>query len=381
MFKWAQQQLANVAGTAEPIYGPEAIQSVAKQAEETPYTELTRDDLKWAAMNSTNVETQTFHLMADSGHLGLAQVIYSNVAGIRTTCQFNTKIFYPKSENRPVLFSTDQLNDVEFSEDKTGFYAENCALELSEDMKSYTIKSMTNQKSIVNLTITRETPGFKVGKDGNTYFGTDPAAPWGTMRHFFWPRCTMEGSIVTEDGPIDFKGKAMFIHALQGMKPHHAAAKWNFADFQGPNYTAALMEYTTPPSYGSTKVNVGGIIKNGEIIFAGATNTVTHTSVKQDSDNDWPAPESIKFEWKGKTKDGKDATAILECEMEERRDRIDVMEHVPGFVKSIVASAAGTKPYIYQYSPSKPVTLKIKIGDEEVTEQGTLFSEATFICD
>jgi hypothetical protein len=74
------QRLANVAGTAEPIYGPSAIQSVAKQAEVTPYTELKREDLKWLAMKSTCVETQTFYLMAESGHIGIAQVIYSNVA-------------------------------------------------------------------------------------------------------------------------------------------------------------------------------------------------------------------------------------------------------------------------------------------------------------
>lgn len=69
-----------MAGTQEPIYGPSAIQSVAKQAETTPYSELTKEDLKWAAMDSTNVETQGFYLMADSGHIALTQVIYSNVA-------------------------------------------------------------------------------------------------------------------------------------------------------------------------------------------------------------------------------------------------------------------------------------------------------------
>lgn len=73
-------RVANVAGTQEPIYGPSAIQSVARQAETTPYTELDKQDLKWAAMDSTNVETQTFYLMADSGHVSMTQVIYSNVA-------------------------------------------------------------------------------------------------------------------------------------------------------------------------------------------------------------------------------------------------------------------------------------------------------------
>ena len=53
---------------------------MAEQAKETPYTELTKDDLKWASMDSTNVETHIFYIMADSGHFGLAQIIYSNVA-------------------------------------------------------------------------------------------------------------------------------------------------------------------------------------------------------------------------------------------------------------------------------------------------------------
>jgi hypothetical protein len=73
-------RLANVAGTQEPVYGPSAIKSVAEEAKETPYTETTRDDLKWQAMESTSVETQTFYFMAESGQLAFAQVIYSNVA-------------------------------------------------------------------------------------------------------------------------------------------------------------------------------------------------------------------------------------------------------------------------------------------------------------
>lgn len=73
-------RLANVAGTQEPIYGPSAIKSVAEEAKSTPYTEITRDDLKWQALESTCVETQVFYLQADNGTVALAQVIYSNVA-------------------------------------------------------------------------------------------------------------------------------------------------------------------------------------------------------------------------------------------------------------------------------------------------------------
>lgn len=67
-------------GTQEPIYGPEAIQSVAQQAAETPYTVLTKENLRWKAYQYTNVETATFYIIADSGDLVMVQVIYSNIA-------------------------------------------------------------------------------------------------------------------------------------------------------------------------------------------------------------------------------------------------------------------------------------------------------------
>ncbi|KAI9889249.1 MAG: putative cell survival pathways protein [Vezdaea aestivalis] len=394
MMNWAKQQLANVAGTQEPIYGPQAIQSVAKQAEKTPYTELTKEHLKWVAMESTCVETQTFYLMADSGHLAMVQVIYSNVAGIRTTCQFNTKVFYP-DRKLPNLWSSDALSNHGFDADRVGFFADSVALDLSPEADSYTIKSVVNENSLVNLKITRIAPGFHVGEDGKSYFGTDPKNPWGSMRHAFWPRCQAEGTIITKDKELDFKGQAFFVHALQGMKPHHAAAKWNFMNFQSPSFSAVMMEYTTPSSYGSTIVNVGGLARDGEIITAGSLNSATHVEKNQDEETGWPEPVAVKYVWGGKTKDGKDISAVLEGPLGTRLDKVDVMEKVPGFVKTFVGGVVGTKPYIYQvirpnatlefllttekYSPDPKLKLKVKIGDEEKEEEGIIFSESTFI--
>lgn len=378
MFTWAKQQLANVAGTQEPIYGPSAIRSVAQEADETPYTELTRDDLKWQDLDTTNVETETFYLFSDGGHIGMVQVIYSNVAGIRTTAQFNTKI-YSKDNKEPHLWCSTPLSNYGFNEDKTCFYADDCAMDLSADGESYTIKSMNDERAIVNIKVSKACPGFQAGKTGKTLYGTDLENPWGFMRHAFWPRCNVEGTITTKDGPIDFKGRGLYSYALQGMKPHHAGARWNFVDFQGPNYSGLMMEFTTPPSYGSTVVNVGSITKDGEIIYAGCSNQAIHKAIKQDDENDWPEPTEVKWVWVGKTKDSKDFGAVIEGPLGDRVDRVDVMAEVPGFVKKIVAGAAGTKPYIYQYTPK--ATLKIKIGDEEILEDGQVFTEATFICE
>ena len=337
-----------------------------------------------------------------------------SISGIHTTCQFNTKIFYPDGKT-PYLWSSDALSNADFDPEKLSFYADGCAITLNQDATAYTIKSAVNENSIVNLTFTRTAPGFHVGRNGKSYFGTDPTNPWGSMRHAFWPRCQVEGSIITKAGDVDFKGRGLFIHALQGMKPHHAgklarymnrrnllitsiAAKWNFVNFQSPRFSAVMMEFTTPPSYGSTVVSVAGIAKDDEILCAGSEgNSVEHIRTQKDSHNDWAEPTDVKFVWQGLAKDGRRVSAKVEGSLGKRLDKVDVMEKVPGFIKTLVGGVVGTKPYIYQvntnsrshvyllndcdlqYSPQQRLSLTLDIDGVETVEEGDLFSEAVFI--
>jgi hypothetical protein len=240
------------------------------------------------------------------------------------------------------------------SDDMTCFYADDCAVELSDDGEFYTIKSINDERAIINLKVSRVAPALHVGRSGTTYFGTDIENPWGTMRHAFWPRCVSEGTISVDGEVVEFKGSAVFIHALQGMKPHHAASTWNFVNFQGPNYSAIMMEFTTPPSYGTTTVNAGCIVKDDGVVIAGCNNTATHTAIKDDSESAWPEPTAAKYTWSGTTKDGKPVEAVIEGDLGDRADRIDIMAEVPGFVKTIIAGAAGTRPYIYQVRQNTP---------------------------
>lgn len=138
------------------------------------------------------------------------------------------------------------------------------------------------------------------------------------------------------------------------------------------------MEFTTPASYASTLVRVSGIATDGKLLVANTNaGDVKHTASKKDVDNDWPEPTAASYTWEGKTEDGKQITATLEGSLGDRLDRVDVMAEVPGFIKSIAATAAGTKPYIYQFLPK--LTIKVKVGDEVKEEEGVLFTEATFI--
>lgn len=109
-----------------------------------------------------------------------------------------------------------------------------------------------------------------------------------------------------------------------------------------------MMEYTTPPSYGTSVVNVAGIAVDGKILCANSDGTAKHKTIEKDAEVGWPAPSEIDFVWTGTSADGKDVKAELSGPLEKRIDRVDVMAEVPKFVKQIVANAAGTKPYIYQ---------------------------------
>lgn len=117
-----------------------------------------------------------------------------------------------------------------FDEDMFSFGADNLTLTLNEEGDSYTLKSTVNPESLVDLKFTRTAPGFVVGKDGTSYFGTDPQNPWGSMSHSFWARCAVEGSITTNEQTYDLTGRSVFIHALQGMKPHHAGESFLLVD-------------------------------------------------------------------------------------------------------------------------------------------------------
>jgi hypothetical protein len=213
------------------------------------------------------------------------------------------------------------------------------------------------------------------GANGTTTYGTDPAKPWGSMLHKYWPRCTVTGSIVTQSaGAIDIQGRGMWVHALQGMRPNLSAATHNFCNFQSESYSAVMWEFTTPPSYGSTSISVGCVAVDGKILIAGADCKPTHVSSALDKELGWPEPTEARFEWHGK--DG--ASADLGGKLGKRVDRIDVLAEVPGFVKVIIAQAGGLKPFIYQFHP----TLKLQVMDangETKEEEGTLLMESTFI--
>lgn len=369
-------------GSAEPIYGKEAFRSVCDQVGdgENPCSKLDRKDLEWIVPASSNVETQTFYFDNQStGHYGFVQVIHSNPVGLHYTAQFTCLVRHDSKPEESVWTSTH----LEGHEAKgTDFVADGLSISLNEDGTEYSISSVVNEDSLVEIKVNRgECEGFKIGKNGTSYYGEDLENPWGSMRHVFWPRASISGKLVVKGTELALDAastRSMYVMAMQGMKPHHAASRWNFLNFQGPTMSCVVMEFTTPPSYGSQTVSLGAVTRDDKLVGAATDVTVTHKDAEED-DVGWPRPKAIEFDLRGPTAD--DAGEVkthVEGKLDHLVDRVDVMAEIPSFVKSIVAGVSGAKPYIYQFANTLTMSLTLPDGSQ-VSEDGHAFSEATFI--
>ncbi|RKP30928.1 oxidative stress survival, Svf1-like protein [Metschnikowia bicuspidata] len=373
MLKWVQSGLSAVAGTAEPNYGRGAIHTVsdAISAGNVPVSrETTPQDLTWIHLDHTNVQTQTFYFTdLNSGYTGFAQVIYSNLMGLKTTAQFTFRLYNNKTgaTDPNCLWTSTALEN--FRTEGPNFYADGLSL-VCEDNERFTIKSIVNAASKVHLTVTRLTPGVIFGADGLTYYGEDVNAPWGSMRHAFWPRCSVAGTIKLANTTITIDGYTMFVMAMQGMKPHHAAKAWNFLNFQSNEYSAVQMEFTTPMSYALTKVNVAILTSADKIIATSIDNKIVHQDQQRDEIG-WNVPRAIIYNFT----DGTDDKVIAKVSgaIPNLVERVDVMAEIPKLIKNIVSNIAGAKPYIYQFCNM----LTLEYNGAKVL--GVAFNEVTFI--
>ena len=401
MWKLVQSGLSVVAGTAEPEYGPDSIHPVNydRKADDPLYLPLTLDDLKFVNPNHTNVETMVFYF-EDSINAGFVQLIHSNIIGLHTTAQFTFKIF-PKSNPTDFIWTSTKLENFKI-ENETDFIADDFSIVLNkengiENINEYKIDSSVNKLTEVHLIVKKIGESIKFGKNGTTYYGTDIENPWGSMRHAFWPRCYSNGEIILRDlkegqnldelenDQIQYierekinlnNSLTMFVMALQGMKPHHAAATWDFLNYQSDNYSVVIMEFTTPQSYNKTKVSAAIVAnKDGKILLATMNNDTKHLNCKIDETSGWNVPTKISYNMHNEDNSIK---VEINGNLDNLCERVDVMAEIPQFVKNIVSGVAGTKPYVYQFSNN--MNLKIIKNDKiDVDETGYGYNETTFI--
>ncbi|KAH8086833.1 oxidative stress survival, Svf1-like protein [Filobasidium floriforme] len=418
------------ASSGEPNFWP--VSSL-----QTGYGELSDKDTAWACATNRGFQTETqiwYSVLAD-GSLLLLQVIWSfiGVWPVPAQTQMTFKLYNPttkKSIWRSLSATGFTVDAKDGRSCKTNEY-EIKHTGSASGSETYTIHAQLDKTTTLSLNLVRpaDAPGFKLGKGeegGYSRFGKNMGDD-GFVIHRFHPHVQSSGQIMIDGKVIDAKGEAMFVAAIQGLRPDAVASRWNFAFFTTTQASedeklgsvrAIQMEFETPDNYGAkgpksgrVKSNIGCIysskigqplvvcsqtgpddaatvygVTRPEPVSSGDICRATHTSTAKDPETGYDGPTGLKFEWVGKQigQPGKQVKASLEVatSMDVGKggliEKVNVLNEIPYLVRKALSSITGTKPYIFQFH--NEATLNVTTGDEEsIPVKGWLFNEATFV--
>ncbi|GES74237.1 oxidative stress survival, Svf1-like protein [Rhizophagus clarus] len=297
-------------------------------------------------------------------------MIHSNIGLWNPTIQFTSRFF----GNGVNTFKSVNMSNFKLSPDRRSANANNMSITLNPECNKYTV-NLTHKELIVSFEFERIDRGFKIG-EGKTYFGQNKST--GFVEHKFWPKGNVKGNIVVDGQAFDVSGVGLFVHAIQGMRPHLIASRWNFVNFQSDVTSLSMCEFETTPHYGSKKINQGSLVVNNKLVGVSVKNMAQFLETSLDPETKYDVPTKIKYTWEGRILEtNEEFSAFLELKLDVLMDKIDVLNEVPYFLKKIV-QAFVAKPYVYQWF--NEAVAHVKIGDnEELIAKGKLFSECSFI--
>ncbi|CAE7169678.1 unnamed protein product [Rhizoctonia solani] len=390
----------------------------AKTAPGELFSKLEPKDLEWTCAGGFVTETQTWYNFLEDGTLLWCQIIHSAVGLWYPQIQFTCRIFNPATKET----TWKSINITNFvtpapGRDKRSSRSDQFTVAhgpgTGEFAEQYDIDAKLEEIHL-KLKISRPSSaeGFKVGQ-GESHFGPDLAKPEGYVVHRFWPRTRCTGQVIKSGTAVQVNGVGMFVHAIQGMRPNLVAARWNFANFQSTDedVSAIQMEFTTIQAYGrqgngsgGVSVNVGGVVVGGKLVCvtgetkwpkeelaadAPVQSRAVHLDRVHDPETGYKQPTKLQFTWQAP---GIGDAALIKAEIvadvgtpdapKGLVHKVDVLGEIPAALKIVIAYAAGTKPYLYQWL--NPGTLSLT-GPESLipggskTVNGTFYNEATFI--
>ncbi|CAG8495944.1 7933_t:CDS:2 [Funneliformis caledonium] len=337
------------------------------------FSEVTKKDLEWTLAPGSSTETQTFYLATNEGHFAFVQMIHSNIGLWKPTIQFTTR-FYGGGIN---TFKSVNMSNFKLSKDRLSAEAENMSIKLNPECNKYKVILKHDKDLFIDFEFEQVDRGFQKKNGGKTYFGKKESE---YVQHKFWPKGIVKGNITVDGKTFDISGVGLFVHAVQGMRPHLIASRWNFVNFQSnddKDVSLSLCEFETTPHYRSKKSNQGGLIVNNKLVGVTDDNVTNFLETYLDPKTGYHVPSKIRYTWKGKTLEkSEDFSAYIEIKLDTPMDRIDVLNEIPYVLKKIV-QAFVAKPFVYQWF--NEADAHIKIGDKELVARGTLFSECSFI--
>ncbi|WVO16105.1 hypothetical protein L204_103772 [Cryptococcus depauperatus] len=394
------------------------------------FGELTSDDTAW--VNTSNAgfqtETQVWYTVLADGSVVMVQVIWSylGVFLIPATTQMTFKYYNPTTKK--TVWKSVNASNAKF--DRQNCTSDQFVIKHSgspDTSEKYAITASLDKDVQISIELNKpsEAPGFKLGsgpEGGYSIFGKDKAKKDGHVIHRFHPLVYSSGSLVLDGQIVDVKGEAMFVHAIQGMRPNLVASRWNFGFFTTApgeedaklgSVRAIQMEFETIDEYGPkgsksgrTKVNFGAIYSTktspNAFLVTGQTHvpptsespypipskdisSAIHINPVKDFETGYHVPGAIEFIWEGDKRDGQGRISAKVAVEKQGKvlheggliEKVDVLAEIPYVIRKGLAAVTGTKPFIYQYH--NPATLQVTLDEEVIPVKGWIFNEASFV--
>jgi hypothetical protein len=176
----------------------------------------------------------------------------------------------------------------------------------------------------------------------------------GYILEHFLPILTFHGhiqigqeAVVVPKGPL---AGGLFTHAIQAIKPHLAASRWNVYLMHDPrsNTLLHMVRWKTPAHYGFVEIYQGALMIDGDLraICGGCDNSVVDVMPVLDPVSGYAIPRGLAHHWRAV--DGHNFVAESHVQLQNLLGRHDVLDRLPHWLRLIIRRFI-TNPFIYQW--------------------------------
>ena len=212
----------------------------------------------------------------------------------------------------------------------------------------------------VDLNYHAELPGWKPNS-GNVFFGQEKKKFY--KYRAIITRAKVTGTIKAGAREEKVTGYGYSDHGTVNLYPQQYASVWYSLRSFDPHWTVEYLEFTTPEKYGSTRVPVILIGKDGRILYAGTDFTLTKEDVVSDPKSKFSYPRKLTFavdqpgiKVKGVVKVG----SLIES--------IDLLSKLSA-IERLVASFFA-KSFIFRHRDTVEAVITTPEGEQSVNLQG-----------
>jgi hypothetical protein len=216
--------------------------------------------------------------------------------------------------------------------------------------------------------------------DGKITFGEDEAD--GEIHMRFLPCGVARGNMTIAGESRAINAVGLGVHQFQGIRPNLVAARWHLAVFisdkddAGEQTIAFMIQVSTPATYGSTIVNLGGVYGDGRLLALCREGKITSSSPNLEPHSGYYIPRHVRFEWRGVTIDNDPFYANCSVTPGILCERINLLDQLPFVMRKIVETFV-TKPYVYQWVDR--AEFSVNFGGNEGSISGWLFTELSIL--